>query len=161
MCTNEITDKYGHQTTSMWTKDGRSLDELLKTMPKAQAAMEDQRIGKSKPAAPVMIVSGRHDLNVEYQQAKDLATKWCSQGSPVVYRDDFMPEIGNYNHFAQAITGAEFGIPFILGRFNGVPVKGACHIPDKANPIGSAQGSAEGSANLSSVAIGSSRLGSS
>lgn len=161
MCTNEITDKYGHQTTSMWTKDGRSLDELLKTMPKAQAAMEDQRIGKSKPAAPVMIVSGRHDLNVEYPQAKDLATKWCSQGSPVVYRDDFMPKIGNYNHFAQAITGAEFGIPFILDRFNGVPVKGACHIPDKANPIGSAQGSAEGSANLSSVAIGSSRLGSS
>lgn len=161
MCTNEITEKYGHQKTSMWTKDGRSLDELLKSMPKARAAMEDQRIGKSKPAAPVMIVSGRHDLNVEYQQAKDLAAKWCSKGSPVVYRDDYMAKIGDYNHFVQAISGAEFGIPFVLDRFNGVPVNGSCQIPDKPNPVGSAQGSAEGSANLSSVAIGSSRLGSS
>ncbi|WP_426706516.1 lipase family protein [Corynebacterium auriscanis] len=161
MCTNEITEKYGHQTTSMWTKDGRSLDELLKSMPKAQAAMEAQRIGKSIPAAPVMIVSGRHDLNVEYQQAKDLARKWCAAGASVLYRDDYMAKLGDYNHFVQAISGAEFGIPFILDRFNGVPVKGACQIPEKANPIGSAQGSAEGAVNLSDVAVGSSVLGSS
>ena len=156
MCTKEITDKYGHQKTSMWTKDGKTLDELLKSMPKAQTAMEEQRIGKSRPAAPVMIISGRHDLNVEYHQAKSLAATWCSKGVPVVYRDDFLPKFAEYNHFVQAITGAEFGVSFVLDRFNGVPVKGPCQIPDKANPVGSAQGSA----NLSKMAIGSSRLGS-
>ena len=159
MCTKEISDKYGHQKTSMWTKDGKTLDELLKSMPRAQAAMEEQRIGKSKPATPVLIISGRHDLNVEYHQAKALAATWCSRGVPVVYRDDFLPKFGEYNHFVQAITGAEFGVSFVMDRFNGRPVKGQCQIPGKANPAGSAQGAARGSTILSGLAIGSSRLG--
>ena len=94
-----------------------SLDELLKTMPEAQAAMADQYIGNEKPAAPVMIVSGRYDQNVEYKQGRDLAQHWRDHGGDVTYRDDILPPIGEYNHFAQAVSGGAFGMPFIMSKF--------------------------------------------
>ncbi|RAV31264.1 lipase [Corynebacterium heidelbergense] len=129
MCTNEITDVYGHQHTSEWSKDGRSLDAHLAEIPEAQVALEDQRIGNGRPQAPVMIISGRYDQNVEYHQAKDLAARWCEKGATVVYRNDVLPPIGEYNHFAQAVSGHPFGVSFLLDRFNGLPVQGACGQP--------------------------------
>lgn len=146
MCTNEITDKYGHQKTSEWTKSGKSLDELLDDMPEAREAMERQRIGTKRPVAPVMVISGRHDKNVEYNQAKELARQWCEKGARVEYRDDIMPPVGEYNHFIQAVTGGAFGIDFILKRFRGEPLGRTCE-----GSVGQAQGSVEGSAALPNV----------
>lgn len=128
MCTDQITSTYGHQRTSEWTKDGRSLDAMLRDLPEGEAAMNDQFIGHGVPAAPTMIVSGRHDLNVEFQQAKDLAANWCANGGQVFYRDDVLPKIDSYNHFAQAVSGAPFGVGFILAMFNDAPVVGACTV---------------------------------
>lgn len=137
MCTNEITSTYGNQRTNEWTVDGRSLDETLAEMPEARRAMADQFIGNGRPAAPTMIVSGRHDLNVDYQQGKDLARNWCGNGGDVHYRDDVLPEIDTYNHFAQAVTGAPFGVGFILSAFNGTPVPGNCGAGDGAGSASS------------------------
>lgn len=125
-CTDEISDKYGYHTTDEWTSSGRKLDELIDGIPAGKEAMEEQRLGKRAPEAPAMVISGPHDPTVDYQQAKDLAGQWCQLGAQVAYRDDFMPPIGDYNHFIQAITGAPFGIGFLLDRFNGRPVTGAC-----------------------------------
>ncbi|MEO5310704.1 alpha/beta fold hydrolase [Corynebacterium sp. c24Ua_83] len=147
MCTGEITDKYGHKKTSEWTKSGKTLDELLKEMPEAREAMEDQRIGLKRPVAPVMVISGRHDKNVEYNQAKELARTWCEKGAQVEYRDDIMPPVGEYNHFIQAVTGGACGIDFILKRFRGEPLGRTCEAP-----VGQLQGSVEGSAALPNVA---------
>ena len=58
MCTDQITSTYGHQRTSEWTKDGRSLDAMLRDLPEGEAAMNDQFIGHGVPAAPTMIVTG-------------------------------------------------------------------------------------------------------
>lgn len=126
MCTDEIVTAYGHQTTSQWTKDGRSLDQLLDDVPTGRQAMQEQFIGAVKPGIPTMVVSGKHDLNVEYDQARNLARNWCSLGGEVIYRDDVLPEIKGYNHLAQAISGAPFGLTFILSKFNDVPVSGSC-----------------------------------
>lgn len=126
MCTDEISENYGGHTTSEWTESGQKLDELLDEIPAGKAAMEEQRLGARVPQAPAMIVSGPHDPTVDYQQAKDLAGQWCGAGANVVYRDDIMPPIGDYNHFIQAISGAPFGIGFLLDRFNGLPVAGGC-----------------------------------
>ncbi|QFQ01415.1 putative inactive lipase [Corynebacterium urogenitale] len=126
MCTDEIEDKYGYQTTGQWTVDGRSLDELLDDLPEGEKAMNEQRIGNGTPAAPVMIISGRYDANVEYNQAKNLAKQWCEKGSQVVYRDDIMPPLADYNHFIQAVSGGPFGIGFLLNRFNNRPLSGTC-----------------------------------
>ncbi|KAB3523534.1 lipase [Corynebacterium sp. zg254] len=153
-CTDEIEDKYGNQTTSQWTNSGKSLDEIVADSPEAQKAMDDQLIGKGVNAAPIMIISGRYDQNVEYKQAKTLARKWCEKGGKVVYRDDILPEIGKYNHFIQAISGGAFGFGFMLDRFRGVPVSGECQISDDAAPGGagsSPTGSAEASSALSAA----------
>ena len=66
-----------------------------------------------------MIVSGRYDQNVAYDQAKVLARAWCAKGVPVVYRDDILPAIATYNHVAQAVSGGAFGIPFVIDAFHG------------------------------------------
>ncbi|MEX3504225.1 lipase family protein [Corynebacterium sp. LK2510] len=125
MCTDEIMETYGFQTTREWISGNRSLTELMEEYPEAKQAMTDQRIGDGTPTVPVMIVSGLYDRNVAYGQAKDLARNWCANNVPVYYRDDIFPEIGpigEYNHVAQSVSGAAFGMPFMLDRFHGRPL---------------------------------------
>ncbi|WP_370687002.1 lipase family protein [Corynebacterium sp. CCUG 71335] len=123
-CTNEITSEpYAYMTTRDWTKDGRSLEEILKEPDMAPALdkMKEQEIGNSSPVAPVMVISGRYDRQVEYQQARNLAMKYCTiDGAKVVYRDDVVPEIedGLKNHLIQALSGPTFGFRFMIDRFN-------------------------------------------
>lgn len=127
-CTNDITSEpYAFMTTREWTKDGRSLEEILKEpdMAEAMARMEEQEIGQGSPVAPVMVISGRYDRQVEFKQARNLAMKWCTvDGAQVVYRDDVVPEIedGMPNHLVQALSGPTFGFSFMLDRLNGKPV---------------------------------------
>lgn len=126
-CTDDITDEpYAYMSTDEWTKDGRTLGEILQEpdMAPAMRRMEEQVIGRGTPIAPVMIISGRYDRIVEFEQARDLAKKWCTDGAQVVYRDDILPEIedGTPNHGQQAESGALFGIPFMVGRFNDAPI---------------------------------------
>lgn len=126
MCTDEIEENYGGMTTAAWTTSGARLDAILDELPAGREAMEAQRIGTGRNTAPTMIVAGPHDPTVDYQQSKDLAGQWCAHGGDVVYRDDVLPQIGDYNHFAQAVSGLPFGMPFLLDRFRGVPVVGGC-----------------------------------
>lgn len=124
-CTTEITSEpYAYMTTREWTKDGRSLEEILlePELRPAMARMEEQRIGQGAPVAPVMVIGGRYDRQVEHKQSRNLAMKWCTvDQAPVLYRDDIMPEIkdGMPNHLAQAISGPLYGLGFMLDRFNG------------------------------------------
>lgn len=122
MCTDGISGAFGGQTTREWIADGRSLEELLAQDPAGRAAMDAQRLGDRAPSAPVMVVAGRNDEALDYLQAKGLADRWCSLGGEVVYRDDITPDIADYNHFAQAVTGAPFGVAFLMERFHGLPV---------------------------------------
>lgn len=127
MCTDEITEAFGGQTTREWISGGRSLAELLEELPAGEAAMNDQLVGTKRPVAPVMVVSGRHDDTVDYQQGKDLADRWWAMGGEVIYRDDVAPQITGYNHFAQAVTGAPYGVSFLMARFAGQPLaQSAC-----------------------------------
>lgn len=124
-CTTEIvSEPYAYMTTRDWSKDGSSLEELLlePDMKAAMDRMEEQRIGQGRPVAPVMIIGGRYDRQVEHKQSRNLAMKWCTvDNAPVIYRDDIMPQIedGMPNHLAQAITGPLYGLSFMLDRFNG------------------------------------------
>lgn len=130
-CTNEITSEpYVYMTTREWTKDGRSLEEILKEpdMAPALEKMNEQEIGNGSPVAPVMVISGRYDRQVEFKQARNLAMKWCTvDGAQVVYRDDVVPEIkdGMPNHLVQALSGPTFGFSFMFDRFNGKPLDDA------------------------------------
>ncbi|MDN8576909.1 alpha/beta fold hydrolase [Corynebacterium sanguinis] len=119
MCTNDIMREYDGVYTREWINGDRTLGELANEYPAARDAIDEQFIGNGTPQVPVMIVSGRYDQNVAYDQAKVLARAWCAKGVPVVYRDDILPAIATYNHKAQAVSGGAFGIPFILDAFHG------------------------------------------
>lgn len=157
-CTNEIKEKFGGQTSSMWTTDGISLEEIVAAEPEAQRAMNEQKIGDGVNQAPTMIVAGPHDRTVNYDQSKQLAKNWCEQGGEVVYRDDIMPAIKDYNHFLQAVSGGVFGFDFLLKQFRGQSTPTNCQIADEPNTgslgVGSSPtGSAEGSVALSESGV--------
>ncbi|MFD4368659.1 lipase family protein [Rhodococcus sp. NPDC058521] len=93
--------------TSTLTVDGRSLNEWLAEMPKARAALDDQRIGRLTPTAPITITSAFHDDTVPYGQARQLAEDWCGQGASVRFLTNQMPPIAPGstlpNHFGPQI----------------------------------------------------------
>lgn len=128
MCTDEVRDAFGFTTTREWTKDGRSLGEILADLPESRRVIDAQRIGRGVPKAPVMIIAGRYDNNVLYDQSKALARTWCEAGAHVVYRDDYLPQIRNENHGLLAVTGSQFGVGFLIDRFKHKPVGRSCII---------------------------------
>lgn len=75
-----------------------------------------------------MIVSGRHGVYVEFQQAKDLAANWCANGGQIFYRGDVLAKIDFCNHFAQVVSAAHSGVGFIFAMFNDAPIVGACTV---------------------------------
>lgn len=165
MCTNEIVESFGQTKTSSWTKDGRTLDQLLGEIPGAKKAMADQKIGTMTPTVPVMIVANPADDTVDYSQSKQLARDWCAQGAPVVFKDDILPKIDGYNHLLQAASGGAFGQGFILDRFRHIPLGPTCEIGDQRQDMvrGAAQagsGLATKSATVGSVAaqLGAGRM---
>ena len=130
MCTDEVEAAFGDQQSRDWTNTGEFLNDIIKSSTGALKAMEDQRIGNGVNQAPTMIISGPHDGTVSYQQSKELATRWCTAGGQVVYRDDVMPEITGYNHFIQALSGGVFGVDFLMNRFRGKPLPATCQISE-------------------------------
>ncbi len=145
-CTHELAKKFGEvTTTAMWTATGQRLDDIVHDMPDALEAIDDQLIGKGKNQAPIMIVSGKYDENVEYNQAKQLAANWCAAGGNVTYRDDILPQWKGYNHFMQSISGGAFGLGYMMDRFLGVPTPGNCNQAPGSSDGSSATGSAVGS----------------
>lgn len=79
-CVPETIARYGLHRTTEWTKDGRSLAELIDALPSVSAVVDEQRIGRSTPGSPVLIVQGRNDDLIPHNQATRLAADWCAQG---------------------------------------------------------------------------------
>lgn len=114
--------------TESLTKDGRPMLENLETIPEAGRIFDEQRIGRGKPSAPVMITSGVNDDTVPYGQARQLAKDWCSQGAVVEFRTNPLPPIAPGlvlpNHFGPQLIDGYGGEAsrFLMDRFADIPL---------------------------------------
>jgi len=129
MCVGDALFGYGFAKSSKWTKDGRSLGEVIASAPAAQAALDNQRIGRLKPAGPVRVATGVFDDIVPHSQARQLAVDWCRKGADVTYDALKLPYLGDKiltNHLVPLLTDQGDAISWLTDRLAGKAAASNC-----------------------------------
>lgn len=106
--------------STQYTADGASLGALMTREPFKQV-IADQRIGRHKPNAPVLITHSLFDDVIPYAVGQQLATDWCDRGGKVRLSANITPGHAGamLNHVAE-MHG------FLEARFAGLPASGSC-----------------------------------
>ncbi|RDH77662.1 triacylglycerol lipase [Mycolicibacterium moriokaense] len=90
---------------------------------------DEQKLGRFKPNAPVMILSNRFDPLVPWTAANQLGRDWCAQGADVQFWTNEEPPFLNkaiINHALPMLVDGERGMQWIADRFNGLPTTPNC-----------------------------------
>ncbi|WP_146827466.1 lipase family protein [Aeromicrobium flavum] len=128
-CIGSTLFSYGFQKTSKWTTNGKSLYDTVKADPALRAPVDEQRIGRLKPAVPVQVLTGTKDDIVDHAQAKQLAKDWCAKGVNVTYVPVVQP-IGTggtaLNHLTPMITRLGPSHDWLADRLTGKSVRSNC-----------------------------------
>lgn len=121
----------GLTKTSKWTRSGNLASVDVAKDPQIMKALEDQRIGKLRPAVPVMVLTGTKDDTVAHGQAKQLALDWCGKGANVTYK----PVIQLVNtggllvsHMLPLITQMGSSTDWLVERLEGKSVRSNCSV---------------------------------
>ncbi|WP_031939981.1 alpha/beta fold hydrolase [Prescottella defluvii] len=128
-CVPETLARYGMHRTSEWTRDGRSVAELIDALPTVRAVVDEQRIGRAVPTAPVLIVQGRSDDVIPYAQARQLAEDWCGAGATVEFSTAEFPPIAPglvVGHGLPMVSGLPQALDWMTDRLGGVPATSTC-----------------------------------
>ncbi|MEU6847342.1 lipase family protein [Streptomyces sp. NPDC046716] len=129
MCIGDALFGYGFAKSSKWTKDGKSIADVIAAEPAAQAVLNEQRIGTMKPSGPVRVATGTQDDIVPHAQARQLAVDWCRKGGDVTYDAVKLPNLGDKivtNHLVPLITDQGDAISWLTDRLAGKSVKSNC-----------------------------------
>ena len=100
--------------SSTLTKDGRPMDQAFSEEP-LRSLVADNRIGRTKPNAPVLVTSSLTDDVIPYAVPRQLAKDWCSRGANVWFQPIITP-----THLGGAIPTAAYATTFFESRFNGI-----------------------------------------
>jgi hypothetical protein len=103
-----------------YTASGESLAELVKVDP-FRTMIDDQRIGRIKPSAPVLLTHSILDDTIPYSVGKQLAKDWCGLGANVRFSPNLTPlHVGGMLNNATEVYG------FLEDRFAGRPMTSTC-----------------------------------
>ncbi|MFZ3302026.1 MAG: lipase family protein [Mycobacterium sp.] len=94
-----------------------------------KSLFDQQRIGRYKPDAPVLIDSNRYDPLVPWTAANQLGRDWCGRGANVEFRTNEEPPFLNkliINHALPMLVDGEPAMKWIAARFNGEPTTPNC-----------------------------------
>lgn len=131
-CIPDSIASYRLAKSSSWTNSGQSLSQIVESNPTVKAIVDEQRIGRLKPKAPVLVTTKYSDGTVPHKQARQLAVDWCGKGANVSYRGiGGLPFPGDTDRLAvQHIIGTFEGLPIALDwigdRFNGRSASSNC-----------------------------------
>jgi pimeloyl-ACP methyl ester carboxylesterase len=129
MCVGDAVLSYGFTRSTAWTTSGKSIADVIAAEPRAQAVLDDQRIGTLKPAGPVRVATGSQDDIVPHGQARQLAVDWCRKGGSVTYEAVDLPDLGDRiltNHLAPLIADQGAAISWLTDRLEGEPTASNC-----------------------------------
>lgn len=129
MCVGDAILGYGFARSSKWTNSGKSIGDVIAAEPRAQAALDKQRIGNLRPAGPVRLATGVQDDIVPHAQARRLAVDWCAKGANVTYDAIILPNLGDKiltNHVVPLITDQGDAISWLTDRLAGRPATSNC-----------------------------------
>ncbi|MGY0489280.1 lipase family protein [Streptomyces sp. WG-D5] len=127
-CVGDAILGYSSKKSSAWTKDGKTLEEIIKAEPRLQEFLAQQRIGTIEPQSPVRVATGISDNLVPHGQARQLAVDWCGRGAQVTYKGVDLPDVGRalINHFAPLLTDQGPAIDWLSDRLSGKPAASTC-----------------------------------
>ncbi|MFB7289650.1 lipase family protein [Actinacidiphila glaucinigra] len=128
MCVGDALFAYGSAHSTAWTKDGQSIDAVIREEPALRAFLDDQRIGRLKPASPVRVATGVSDDLVPHAQARALAVDWCRKGADVTYKPVVLPDAGRalVNHFVPLLADQGAAVSWLTDRLSGRPAASNC-----------------------------------
>lgn len=108
------------QKSENLTADGQSLDALIQRQPFA-SMVADQRIGRTRPSAPVLLTHSLLDDIVPYKVGRQLAVDWCARGANVRLSTNSTPlHVGGMLNNATEVYG------FLEARLAGLPAASSC-----------------------------------
>lgn len=129
MCVGDAILGYGFTKSTKWTKNGRSIADVIAADPRAQAALDRQRIGTLKPTGPVRVATGTQDDIVPHAQARQLAVDWCRKGGNITYDAVVLPNLGDKiltNHLVPLLTDQGDAISWLTDRLSGRSATSNC-----------------------------------
>lgn len=93
------------------------------TSPAWTARLNENKLGSTRPKAPVYQFHGIADEMVPYGQAKQLRRDWCDAGANV----HWSPVVGE--HVSSMVTEHALATTWLQARFNGLPAISNCWLP--------------------------------
>lgn len=130
-CLIETVLSYGFHRSTEYTTDGRSFGRLAQRVPMIHRILEENSIGSLKPDAPVLILAGTDDDIAPYDQARQLAAKWCAKGAGVDFRTvDELPILpgSGIDHVIPFVVGVLEALQWMNQRFADQPFGAGCSI---------------------------------
>lgn len=128
MCVGDALFSYNAVRSTTWTTDGRSLGDIIESVPALRAFLADQRIGTHRPTSPVRVATGTADELVPHAQARRLAVDWCAKGAAVTYKPVVLLPLGDglVNHVAPLLADQGEALSWLTDRLNGKPAGSNC-----------------------------------
>jgi dienelactone hydrolase len=129
MCVGDAVISYGFARSTAWTTSGKSVADIIAAEPRAQAVLDEQRIGTLKPSGPVRVATGVQDDIVPHGQARQLAVDWCRKGGKVTYEAVDLPNLGDRiltNHLAPLLADQGAAISWLTDRLEGESTSSNC-----------------------------------
>lgn len=120
---------HGFQPTRLYTKNGQSALEVVKSNPDILAVLDKQSLGRVKPDIPLLVLTGTHDDAVGHGQARQVAVDWCALGADVTYWpvQQLIPATGiPLNHLLPIFADADRAEDWLLDRLQGLPAESNC-----------------------------------
>jgi pimeloyl-ACP methyl ester carboxylesterase len=109
LCTFEALFKYVNKNVSDYTVGNKTMNTLLAD-PTIGSVVDAQKLGNTKPAAPVLLYHGEADEFIPLAQALKLKSDWCGKGARVSYAS-FKSE-----HITTQFQAAGLALDFIRDR---------------------------------------------
>lgn len=106
----------------------QDINQLVNQEP-FRGIFDEQRIGRLKPIAPVLILINRYDPLVPWTGANQLGRDWCAHGADVQFWTNEQPPFLNkamVNHALPMLVDGERAMQWIADRFNGLPTTPNC-----------------------------------
>lgn len=120
-CIAETTLQWAFHSTTELTVGGRNIDQFLAAYPAWRARIDEQRIGRLSPTAPVLVYQGLLDPWIPHAVTQQLAADWCARGANVRFSTYVIAE--HFGGLAEAIPEV---LNWLSARFAGTPATDNC-----------------------------------
>jgi dienelactone hydrolase len=120
-CIAETTTRWAFRSTTELTVGGRTIDQFLAAYPAWRTRIDEQRIGRLRPTAPVLLYQGLLDPWVPHAVTQQLAADWCGGGANVRFETYVIAE-----HFGGLVEAIPQVLNWLSARFAGTPATGNC-----------------------------------